>query len=139
MTKASEIDSLASNRASGPGRHVHGGFEQRVGERFQPGHLAQPGWFWRFDTGHVPLLGRAPAGRTARVEALVGGDPVEPGAQRGAPLEPCEPSPRGQQRVLDGVLGILQGPEHSIAVHLELAAVRLGQLPERLAVAGLRP
>ena len=116
----------------GADRHVDRGFEQRIGTRLQPDDFAEPGWFRRFDPGHVPLLGRAPAGRAARVEAPVGGDPVEPGAERGASLESSEPTPRGQQRVLDGVLGVLEGSEHPVAVHLELAAVRFGQLPERV-------
>jgi hypothetical protein len=38
-----------------------------------------------------------------------------------------------------GVLGVLEGSEHPIAVHLELSAVRLDQLSERVAVPGPRP
>jgi hypothetical protein len=64
--------------------------------------------------GDVPLLGRASAGRAKRVEAAVGGDPVEPGAHRGASLEPSEPFPGGQQRLLEGVL---EGSQHPVAVH----------------------
>src|SRR5262249_25563984 len=59
--------------------------------------------------------------------APVGGDPIEPGADRRAALEPAEALPGGQQRVLQRVLGILERAEHPIAVHLELSAVRLGQ------------
>ena len=84
-------------------------------------------------------LAGSSAGRAKRVEAPVGGDPVEPPADRGAPLEPSEALPSGQQRVLQGVLGVLEGSEHPVAVHLQLSAVRLGQLPERLAVPGPRP
>ena len=69
----------------------------------------------------------------------MGGDPVQPGAQRGASLEPAEALPGGQQRVLEGVLGVLEGSEHPVAVHLELSEVRFGQLPERVAVPGPRP
>src|SRR5207244_9793614 len=89
--------------------------------------------------GNVRILGRASAGRPTRVEAPVGGDPVEPSAERGASLEPSEALPGRQQRVLDGVLGILKGSKHPVAMQLELAAVRLGQLPERVAVPGPRP
>ena len=88
-------------------------------------------------TSHA-LAGRR-LGRAARVEAPVGGDAVEPGAERRAPLEPVEAPPGGQQRVLQRVLGVLERAEHPVAVHLQLAAVRLGQLPERVAVAGPRP
>jgi hypothetical protein len=58
--------------------------------------------------------------------------------ERGAPLEPGQALPGGQQRVLQGVLGVGEGPEHPVAVHLQLPVVRLGQLPERLAVPGPR-
>ena len=88
-------------------------------------------------TSHA-FAGRRPAS-AARVEAPVGGDPVEPGAERGAALERAEALPGGEQRVLEGVLGVLEGTEHPVAVHLELPAVRLGQLPERVAVPGPRP
>ena len=121
------------------GRHVHRALEERVGIGLEPHDLAEPGRRGRFHPGYVPLLGRAPAGRPARVQAPVGGDPVEPGADRGAPLEAGEALPGGQQRVLQGVLGVLQGAQHPVAVHLELAAVRLGQLAERVAVPGPRP
>ena len=73
--------------------------------------------------GDVPLLGRASAGSPQRVEAAVGGNPVEPGADRSASLETFEALPGGQQRVLQGVLGVLEGSEHPIAVHLELSTV----------------
>ena len=121
------------------GRHVDRALEEGVGIRLEPHDLAEPGRLGRFNLGHVPLLGRASAGRAARVEAPVGGDPVQPGAQRGASLEPAEALPGGQQRVLQGVLGVLEGSEHPVAVHLQLPAVRLGQLSERVAVPGPRP
>src|SRR5262249_928836 len=74
-----------------------------------------------------------------RVEAPVGGDLVQPGAQRGAPAEPGQALPGGQQRVLQRVLGVGKGSEHPVAVHKQLPAVGLGQLPERVAVPGPRP
>jgi hypothetical protein len=36
--------------------------------------------------------------------------------------------------VLECVLGILEGSEHPVAVHLKLSQVRFGQLPERVVV-----
>jgi len=113
--------------------------EQGVGQRFEPDDLTEPGRLRRFDVRHVPLLGGAPAGRAARVEALVGGDPVEPRPHRGAPLEPGQAPPGGQQRVLHGVLGVLDGAEHPVAVHQQLPPVRLGQLAERVTVADPGP
>ena len=121
------------------GRHAGRVLQQGVGKRLEPDDLAEPGRLGRFDPGDVPLLGGPPAGRAACVQAPVGGDPVQPGAERGALLEPGEALPGGQQRVLHGVLGVLQGAEHPVAVHLQLPPVRLGQLTERVAVPGPRP
>jgi hypothetical protein len=120
-------------------RHAGDALEQGVGEWLEPDDLAEPGRLGRFNVGHIPLLGRTPAGRPACVEAPVSGDPVQPRAQRGAPLEPAKALPGGQQRVLEGVLGVLEGSEHPVAVHLQLSKVRLGQLPERVTVPGPRP
>src|SRR6266536_370243 len=111
-------------------RRVDGTLEQGVGKWLEPDDVAEPGRLGRFNIGHVPLLGQPSAGRPSRVEAPVGGEPVEPGAQRGAFLEPSEASPGGHQRVLRCVLGVLERSEHPVAVHLQLAAVRLDQLPE---------
>src|SRR5262249_19206399 len=79
-----------------------------------------------------------PPCRAKRVEALVGGDPVEPCAHRGALLETGEAAPGGEQRVLQCVLGVLERSEHAVTVRVELAPMRIGQLPERLAVSGTR-
>ena len=123
----------------GAERHVDRPLEEGVGKWLEPYQFTEPGRFGRFNLGHVPLPGRASARRPTRVEAPVGGDPVEPGADRGASLESSEALPGGQQRVLEGVLGVLQGTEHPVAVHLQLSTVRLGQLAERLAVPGPCP
>src|ERR1700723_1379030 len=73
--------------------------------------------------------------RTAPVEAPAGGDLVQPGAQRGAFLaEPADALPGGQHRLLDGVLGVGEGAEHPVAMHLQLPPVGLGELPERLGI-----
>ena len=37
---------------------------------------------------------------------------------------------------MDSILGILERPEHPVAVHLQLPAVRLSQCAERVAVPG---
>src|SRR6266545_2020430 len=123
----------------GPERHVDRPLQEGVGIWLEPYKFAEPGRLGRFNLGHVPPPGGASAGRAPRVEAPVGGDPVEPGADRGAALEPSEALPGSQQRVLEGVLGVLEGSEHPVTVHLELPTVRLGQRPERLAVPGPRP
>src|SRR5216683_2067077 len=99
-------------------RHLDRALEEGVGKWLKPYDLAEPGRLGRFNLGHVPLLGRSSAGRATRVEAPVGGDPVEPGAERGASLESRETLPGGQHGVLKGVLGVLEGAEHPVAVHL---------------------
>src|SRR5580698_10921483 len=60
-------------------RHVDRTFEESVGKWLEPYDLAEPKRLGQFDPGHVPFLGGSPAGRAKRVEAPVGGDPVEPG------------------------------------------------------------
>src|SRR6202000_1134510 len=79
------------------------------------------------------------ARRAERAQAAVGGDPVQPGAQRGAAVVPGQTPPGVQQGLLERVLGILERAEHPVAVHLQFTAVRLGQRPERLAVTGPHP
>jgi hypothetical protein len=99
-------------------RHVDRAREEGVGKRFEPYDLAESGRLGRFHPRHIPLLGGPSAGRATRVEAPIGGDSVEPGAKRGPCFEPSEVLPGGQQRVLKGVLGILERSQHSVAVHL---------------------
>src|SRR4029077_11853641 len=91
----------------GPGGRVARALEVGVGKRLEPYDFAEPSRLWQFNLGDVPLLCRAAFGRAKRVQTPVGGDPVEPGADRGASLERCEALPGGQQRVLQGLLGVL--------------------------------
>ena len=101
-----------------PGWYADRTLEESVGIRLEPDDFAEPGRLGRFHVGHVPLLGRAPAGGATRVEAPAGGDPVKPGTDRRTSFEPGEALPGSQQGVLEGVLGILEGSEHPVAVHL---------------------
>ena len=66
-----------------------------------------------------------------RVERGVGGDPVEPGAQRAAALELGEPPPGADQRLLERILGVLHRAQHPVAVGVELGAVGLDQPRDR--------
>jgi hypothetical protein len=61
------------------------------------------------------------------VERGVGRDPVQPRAQRAAALEAVERLPGAQHRVLQGILGVVGGAEHPVAVRLQLAAVGLDE------------
>jgi hypothetical protein len=62
-----------------------------------------------------------------QVEARVRGDPVEPRADRAAALEPRQRPPRPQQRLLERVLGVVDGAEHAVAVRVQLRLARLDE------------
>ena len=47
--------------------------------------------------------------------------------------------PGGQERLLDGVLGVLRGAEDAVAVQLQLMPVSLDQFSEGIRVASLCP
>jgi hypothetical protein len=120
----------------GAGGAVGQALEHRVGVGLQPDRLAPAGRLRRVRravrAAHLP--GPAVAGAQG-VETAVGGDPVKPRAQRGPALEAGQPPPGGEQRLLDQVLGVLDRAEDAITVDLQLAAVRIGQLPEGVLVA----
>ena len=73
-----------------------------------------------------------------RVQAGVRRDLVKPGAQRAAALEPGEPAPRADHRLLQCILGVLDRAEHPVAVSVQLAAMRLDQIRIGPLVAGAR-
>ena len=73
-----------------------------------------------------------------RAQAAVGGDRVQPGAQRAAALEPPQPAPGAQPRLLLRVLGVVHRAEHAVAVRVQLASQRLDEPRERALVAGAR-
>jgi O-methyltransferase involved in polyketide biosynthesis len=56
-------------------------------------------------------------------QADVGGDPVQPGAQRAAALEAVQATPGGEQCFLHRILGVLRGAEHPVAVGVQLTPV----------------
>jgi hypothetical protein len=89
--------------------------EQRVRIRLQPQHLAR----------HQ---------RRARVQAGVRRDLVQPRPQRGAALERVAAAPRSKERLLDEILGLLEGSEHPIAMHVQLAAMLLDAFAEPRAI-----
>ena len=99
-TRASGIGSIQSDSASGGRQRLVGG---RGGDQV-----------------HRPSPALAGA---EHVEADVGRDAVEPGAEGGATLEAVERPPRAEHRLLDGVLGLEGGAEHPVAVGGELDAM----------------
>jgi hypothetical protein len=98
--------------------HVDRTSEESVRKWLKPYDLAEPCRLGRFHPRHIPLLSGSSAGGAAHVEAPIGGDPVQASAKRGASFEPSEVLPGGQQRVLEGILGILERSQHPVAVHL---------------------
>ena len=98
----------------------------RVRVRLQPG-----------DVGCGPACGRPVGGRPSGllkkamrprpglegIEAAVGGDRVEPTADRAASVEFRPPAPGPQKGVLDEVVRLVQRAHHPVTVELELAAV----------------
>src|SRR5262249_22058235 len=85
-------------------------------------------------------LGQHPtyAARTSG-EAGVGGDSIEPAAERAASfkLEAPEATPGTQQRFLDKILGVVEAAEHAITVELQLPPVGLGEAFKRLPITPL--
>ena len=66
------------------------------------------------------------------------GDPVEPRSQRAATLEAVEATPRTEQRVLERVVGVVDRPEHPVAVRVQVTAMWLHEATERVGIAGMR-
>src|SRR5205823_3230629 len=93
----------------------------------------------QFDLRHRPAGLRPATGGADQVEASVRRNAIQPGTQRRASLEPAEPLPRREQRVLQRVLRVVNRTEHPVAVRVELLTVRVGQFAERLAIARPRP
>ena len=86
--------------------------------------------------GGAVVHGEHPLGALRdRVEAGVGGDPVEPGAQGAAALEPRQAAPGPQERLLERVLGIVHRSQHPVAVRVKLAVAGADQPLERGLVA----
>ena len=116
----------------GPGCDVGDAVEQHVGVGLEPDGLGPAARL-----GHVLHRldpPRSPRAGPQRVQTAVGRDPVEPRPQRGALVEPLEAAPGGEQRLLHQVLGVLCRADDAVAVELQLAAVALGQLAERVAI-----
>jgi len=108
--------------------------EQDIGVGLNPDRLAVPGWLGQ---AAQPLqLFRAAPARAQRIERADGGDPVQPSTRGCALLESLEAAPRGEQRLLKQVLGVLGRADDPVDVRLQLTPVGVGQLPERVRVAG---
>ena len=69
------------------------------------------------------------------VEAGVRRDPVEPRPERASAFHPSEASPGPQERILEGVLGVVKRAEHPVAVSVKLGLVGLDEAAEGILVA----
>ena len=65
-----------------------------------------------------------------RVEARVGRHAIEPGTEWRPVLEALSVAPGAEEGVLEGVLCVVERPEHPVAVDQQLAAVPLGESGE---------
>src|SRR5262245_20540567 len=82
---------------------------------------------------------RAAPLRSQQVQAAAGGNPIQPGTDRRASLECAQPLPSRQQRLLHGILGVVHRTEEAIAMQLQLMAVGVDEVAERIVVSGPRP
>jgi hypothetical protein len=81
---------------------------------------------------------RAAPARTEGIQRAIGGDPVQPGTDRRAFLELLKAAPRGEQRLLEQVLGVVRRADDPVGMQLEFLPVGVGQLAERILLAGPR-
>src|SRR5215211_7594315 len=120
-----------------PGGAVRDVLQEDVRVRLEPDRLGPAGGLGRLNHGlYLPWTARSVA---QRVQAAVRRDPVEPRAHRGSALEGLEPPPSRQQRLLNEVLGVLNGAEDPVAVDLQLPPVRIGELSKRARASAASP
>jgi hypothetical protein len=112
-----------------PGERV-GDAELCVGVRLDPGRLDQRAAIPRARVRGRAVVNRQHASRSPldHAQADVSRDRVQPRTQRAAPFELGQPAPCLDQRLLDRVLGIVNGAEHPIAVRMQQPSVWLDQL-----------
>ena len=114
--------------------------EQDVGVGFQPGRgVAGAGGFGQGGLGQRGGDAGASAVGAQHAQAPVGRDLIQPGPERGPLAELAEVTPGGHEGLLECVLGVLQGSQDAVAVHLQLVGVALDQVAERVVVAGPSP
>jgi hypothetical protein len=96
-----------------------GRLEQQVRVGLQPRHLGK-------------RVRRGPPGAVPEhVQADVGGDPVQPGAELRSAVEAGPAAPGFQERLLHRVLSLVERGQHPVAVDVQLTPVPFGQGRER--------
>jgi hypothetical protein len=88
--------------------------------------------------GRLSRLERAAWLAAEEVQAGVGRDPLQPGAERRAALVGRQPAPGPQEGLLRQVLGVLERAEHPIAVKAQPRSVLFPQTAKGLVVARQR-
>ena len=121
----SSPDARRRRRARRRGREL---IQQRVRVGLEPRHFGERAHV------HGP-----PAAGPQQVEADVGGDAVEPRAVLHLAFEALAAAPGAQERLLHGVLGVVERRQHPVAVDVELAAVAARQVGEGPLVARASP
>src|SRR5437763_636168 len=80
--------------------------------------------------------GTAKLPATSRSRRAVGRDPVEPRTDRRPALELLKTAPRGEQRLLEEILGVMRRPDDPVDVQLELVAIRVREIAKLALLAG---
>ncbi len=91
--------------------------------------VEEPVWVGRQprDLADVPQGGQPARAAPEGIETDVGRDAVQPGANERAAVERVARPPRPEERLLDRILGFVEGRQHPVAVDVELAPVSLGE------------
>ena len=96
-----------SRRPSGSGVARRGLVEQAVGIRLQPGEL-----------GNRTRRRRLARARPERIEAGGRRDAIQPGPEPRIGVETLALAPRPYERLPHQLIGLVEGPEHPVAVHV---------------------
>src|SRR5215469_4794058 len=97
------------------------------------------GAVWIFGRLTQPGRQRTAGPGLERAEAGIRRDPVQPGPYRRSAFEGVVRPPRPQQRLLDLVLGVVDGAQHSVTVRQQLVPVWPDELGELVAHRGAAP
>jgi hypothetical protein len=124
------------NRTLPGWKQLHGGHERQTDclARLRARRRLGAGGHQRLRVGlevRVDRHGIAALALFDHAQAHVGGDAVQPCGDRRARLEPSDPAPGPQQRLLQRVVGIVQRPKEAVAVGVQRRPVRRCQLDER--------
>jgi hypothetical protein len=113
-----------------PGRRIGESFQESIGIRLDPRHLARSGRLGQVQLSQVRLGPGTPPGEPQHVQAAGGGDAVQPCANGRTALERAQALPCCQQRLLERVLRVGKRAKNAVAMDLQLAPVRIDEPAE---------